>query len=160
MAVVTITLVMSMWMNVKLGYENGGLALESWFAQGGAQQPGGNAQQLINGVSDVSWTNSLWLGLGAILTYGMMVARTRFLWFPLHPLGFLMCLTYPIQRLWFSTFLGWMAKTLIMRFGGSDTYRKATPLFLGLALGDVFMMLVWLLIDAWQGRVGHQLMPG
>jgi hypothetical protein len=50
-----------MWMNVKLGYETGGLALESWFAQGGAQQPAINAQQLISGVSDVSWTNSIWL---------------------------------------------------------------------------------------------------
>jgi hypothetical protein len=160
MAVITITLVMSMWMNVKLGYENSGLALEGWFAQGGAQQPATNAQQLINGVSDVSWTNSIWLGIGALLTYGMMVARTRFLWFPLHPLGFLMCLTYPIQRLWFSTFLGWMAKILITRFGGSDTYRKATPLFLGLALGDVVMMLVWLVVDAFFGRTGHQLMPG
>ncbi|HEX8235130.1 MAG TPA: DUF6785 family protein [Abditibacteriaceae bacterium] len=160
MAVVTITLVMSMWMNVRLGYESGGLALESWFAQGGAQQPATNANQLISGISDVRWTNWIWLAVGAFMTYGMMIARSRFLWFPLHPLGFLMCLTYPIQRLWFSTFLGWMAKTLITRFGGSDTYRKATPLFLGLALGDIVMMLVWLLIDAWQGRVGHQLMPG
>jgi hypothetical protein len=160
MAAVLITLVMSMWMNVKLGYENGGLSLEGWFSQGGAQQPAQNANQLIAGVSDVSWTNWIWLGMGALMTYGMMLARSRFLWFPFHPLGFLMCLTYPIQRLWFSTFLGWMAKVLITRFGGSDTYRKATPLFLGLALGDVAMMLVWLVIDAWQARTGHQLMPG
>jgi hypothetical protein len=49
---------------------------------------------------------------------------------------------------------------MITRFGGSDTYRKTTPLFLGVALGDVAMMLFWLIIDGWQGHVGHKLMPG
>jgi hypothetical protein len=61
---------------------------------------------------------------------------------------------------WFSIFLGWLCKGLIMRFGGIDTYRKVTPAFLGLVLGDVSMMLFWLAIDGWQGRTGHQLMPG
>jgi hypothetical protein len=49
---------------------------------------------------------------------------------------------------------------LITRFGGIDSYRKATPAFLGLALGDVTMILFWLAIDGWQGRTGHQLLPG
>ncbi len=44
-------------------------------------------------------------------------------------------------------------------FGGIDTYRKTTPLFLGLALGDITMILFWLMIDGWQGRMGHHLTP-
>lgn len=32
-------------------------------------------------------------------------------------------------------------------------------LFLGLVLGDVTMMVFWLLIDGWQGRTNHGLMP-
>jgi hypothetical protein len=47
-----------------------------------------------------------------------------------------------------------------MRFGGSSLYRQVQPLFLGLVMGDVVMMLIWLVIDGWFGRVGHQLMPG
>ncbi len=159
-AVTFITLAMGLWMNVKLGYDNGGLTLDPWYTGGGAKQPAQNVNDLMKGVRDASWTNGLWLGLGAVLTYGMMLARSRFLWFPLHPLGFLMSLTYPMNMLWFSIFLGWLCKVLITRFGGTDTYRKTTPMFLGLALGDVAMMLVWLLIDGWQGRVGHKLMPG
>ena len=159
-AVIAITLVMSLWMDTRLGYQEGGLQLESWYANGGAQKPAGDANLLINGVNNASWLNLFWVALGIAMTYGMMLARTRFLWFPLHPIGFLMCLTYPMNRLWFSVFLGWICKVLISRFGGTETYRKTTPMFLGLALGDVAMMLVWLLIDAWQGRTGHQLMPG
>jgi hypothetical protein len=160
MSVVLITLVMGIYMNVYSGYAKGGLTLEGWFAQGGAKQPAENANNLIKGSPDASWFNLTWIGIGAGLTFLMMLARSRFLWFPLHPIGFLMCLTYPMQRLWFSIFLGWLCKGLITRFGGTVVYRQATPLFLGLALGDVSMMLFWLIIDGWQGHQFHQLMPG
>ena len=91
------------------------------------------------------------------MTYGLMLARSRLVWFPLHPLGFLMSLTYPMHRLWFSILLGWGLKVTITRFGGSDAYRKATPLFLGLVLVDVTMYVFWLVIAWWQGRTFHQL---
>jgi hypothetical protein len=159
-AVVLITFGMSLWMNIRLGYEYGGLQLNSWFAVGGAKKPATDANQLINGVPNASWFNIAWMGAGALMTLGMMIARSRLIWFPLHPLGLLMSLTYPMNVLWFSLFVGWLCKTLITRFGGSDTYRRTVPLFLGLALGDVVMMLLWLVIDGWQGRIMHQLMPG
>ncbi|MBV9868659.1 MAG: hypothetical protein JO316_25160 [Abitibacteriaceae bacterium] len=159
-AVTGITLTMGLWMRVRMGYESGGLQLNQWFAVVGAQQPAVNSVQFINGARDVSWTNWLWLGLGMLTTYGIMLARSRWMWFPLHPIGFLMCLTAPLHRVWFSIFLGWLCKVLITRFGGTDTYRKMVPAFLGLALGDIAMMLFWLIIDGWQGRTGHQLMPG
>jgi hypothetical protein len=160
LAVTLITLVMSLWMNVRLGYQHGGLALDPWYAGNGSQQPANNAGSLIQGIPTASWSNSVWVGVGGVLTYTMMLARSRFLWFPLHPLGLLMCLTYPMHMLWFSIFLGWLCKGLITRFGGSDTYRKTIPAFLGLALGDVAMMLLWLIVDGIAGRTGHQLMPG
>jgi len=100
------------------------------------------------------------LALGALFTMTMVFARSRLAWFPLHPLGYLMAFTLPLHLFWFSIFVGWLAKSLITRFGGHDTVRKTTPLFLGLALGDVTMMLFWIIIDGWQGRTGHQLMPG
>lgn len=159
-AVTLISFSISLYMNVRLGYEAGGLSLNSWFAVVGAQQPAVVSAKMLNGTRDVSWMNWVWMGVGGTLTYGMMLARSRFVWFPFHPLGFLMSATYPMNMLWFSIFLGWLLKSLIQRFGGSDAYRKLTPAFLGLALGDISMMLFWLLIDGWQGRTLHQLMPG
>ncbi len=94
------------------------------------------------------------------MAHGMMWARAHFLWFPLHPLGLMMGLSYPVSRLWFSIFFGWACKCLIMRFGGVDSYRKLTPAFLGLILGEVVMIIFWLLIDGWQGRTSHQLLAG
>ncbi len=157
---VIITYGMSLWMNVKLGYEHGGLTLEKWFAQGGAKKPASDAATLLGGLRDVSLWNVAWMGGGMLLTAGMVVARARLLWFPFHPVGLLMSLTYPMYRLWLSLLIGWLCKALITKFGGSDGYRKMVPFFLGLILGDVAMMIFWLIIDGWQGRGLHQLMPG
>jgi hypothetical protein len=159
-AVIVIGMAVGVHMNVRLGYENSGLQLQGWISKWGPQMVGSNVRELSQPARDVNWTNWLWLGLGASLTYGMMLARSRFAGFPFHPIGYMMCLTYPMHTLWFSVFLGWMCKVLITRFGGIDTYRRTTPMFLGLALGDAAMMLLWLVIDGWQGRTGHQLMPG
>ena len=155
-----ITMAMGVYMNVKLGYEQGGLSLDPWYSGAASRIPADTTANLVKGVQDASYWNLGWIGLGIALTYGMMLARSRFAWFPLHPIGLLLSQSYPIGTIWFSVFLGWLAKVLITKFGGTDSYRKGVPLFLGLALGDVMMMVFWLVIDGWQGKSGHKLMPG
>jgi len=159
-AVVTISLVVSLWTTVRLGYDNGGLSLSNrWWAQQGSLmsvQALDNLKNLDNSSAAVNWS---FLGVGALLTYGMMLARSRVMWFPLHPIGYLVALTYPMDMFWASIFIGWLLKGVIMRFGGHDTYRKVSPLFLGLVVGDVAMIFFWIVIDGWQGRTEHLLMP-
>ena len=147
-------------MAVKIGYENGGLQLtHKWWATMGSLWPA----NFVTSMATTSDNQLLWnwgaLSFGGILTWGMMAMRARFAWFPFHPIGFMVAQTYPAWMFWFSIFLGWLAKTLIMHFGGTKSYRKMIPAFLGLALGDVTMMLFWLAIDGWQGRMSHALMP-
>jgi hypothetical protein len=149
------------WMTcIRLGYDNGALTLTNngWY-QGLASR----SITFMNGMVGESKTstgfNIFWFGAGGILTFGMMLARARLTWFPFHPAGYLMALTWPAAALWCSIFIGWAVKTLILRFGGPDTYRRATPFFLGLALGDVTSIFLWLAIDGWQGKTLHLLMP-
>jgi hypothetical protein len=97
--------------------------------------------------------------LGGALALGMLWARSFLPGFPLHPIGFLMCDSYAAHQVWFSIFLGWLCKVLITRFGGVETYRKAIPIFLGVVLGDVAMMIFWLIVDGFTGRVLHNLTP-
>lgn len=158
-AVILITLPMGVLMRVKLGYDAGALGFHTWFAKGGAQQPALTANNLLSAPKDVSWMNWFWMSIGMGFTWLLMAARSRFAWFPLHPLGFLVNLGYAMQTLWFSIFIGWLVKVCITRYGGVESYRKTTALFLGLALGDVTMMLFWLIIDGWQGRTYHYLVP-
>ena len=155
-----ITMSLGVYMNVKLGYAQGGLSLDAWYSGGASRIPADSTANLVKGVQEASYWNLGWIGLGIAITYGMMLARSRFAWFPLHPIGLLVSQSYPIGTIWFSVFLGWLFKVLINKFGGTDSYRKGIPLFLGLALGDVMMMIFWLVIDGWQGKSGHKLMPG
>lgn len=160
--VILISTVVSWLTVVKLGYDNGALQFgHRWWAQDGSRSPVYFIDTVLNKASnDPISINWLWLGVGALLTYGMMVARSRLLWFPFHPMGYMMGLTYPTKTFWASIFIGWLCKVVITRYGGMDSYRKTIPLFLGLALGDVAMMLFWIIIDGWQGRSGHLLLPG
>jgi hypothetical protein len=160
-AVIIVSVGVSWYQVVRLGYETGGLQMgHRWFMSKGSLTPA-NFVGFLSGDDGSSITGRwLWVGVGAVLTYVLMLARSRLLWFPFHPVGYLMGLTFPVGQFWFSILLGWLCKVLLNRFGGHETVRQSTPLFLGLALGDVAMMLLWLLIDGWTGQTGHQLMPG
>jgi hypothetical protein len=158
-ASVLVSLGTSLCVIVRLGYMAGGLSLHNWWVTAANMQQAQHAMGIIKGIDTNLAANWGWVGVGAAMTWGMMMARSRLPWFPFHPIGLLMCLPFAMYTMWGSIFLGWLCKVTITRFGGNDSYRRATPFFLGLTLGSVVMMIFWAAIDAWQGRVGHALLP-
>ena len=158
LATIALSMSVGLWAKVRMGYINGGLTLDPWFATVAAKYPAQNVETLMRG-GDASAQNWFWLAVGCAATVSMTAVRSRFAWFPLHPLGYLLALTAPTQRAWFSFFLGWACKVTITRFGGHEAYRKTVPFALGVILGESSMFLFWLLIDAWQGRTGHGMLP-
>jgi len=76
---------------------------------------------------------------GAVGICAFCAARFRFAGFPLHPVVFLMWGTWPSQYLWFSFFVGWVLKRLIVTYGGPGSYHRAKPFFLGLILGETMV---------------------
>jgi hypothetical protein len=84
--------------------------------------------------------------IGAAVTTALQAAS---LWFPgwvLSPIGYLVCSTWYIQRAWFSIGLGWLAKVLVVRFGGQPLYERAKPLFVGLIVGEALAAGVWMIV--------------
>jgi len=80
---------------------------------------------------------------GATIVAALVLLRTYFLRFPLHPLGFAMVTAYG-GPLWGPFLLVWLIKTAILRLGGMRAYRRGIPLFLGLIVGHFFLSgLVW-----------------
>ena len=65
-------------------------------------------------------------------TAALSVLRLRFVAWPLHPVGYLLAFSWPMKMIWFSLFVGWVAKVLLVRFGGVSLYRAARPVFIGL----------------------------
>jgi hypothetical protein len=159
MATIVVSLGISLWMRVRLGYEVGGTSLNAWSAVGGPKWPPRIANVLIESAPDRSVFNWLWLACGVLFTAALMFLRSQFIGFPLHPLGYLVSLTFGMDVLWTSILIGWICKVLVLRFGGREIYKKTTPFFMGVVVGDIAMMLFWLCIDGWQGQMNHQLMP-
>ena len=87
------------------------------------------------------------VGFGAGLTALLGYLRLRFLSWPLHPIGFLLAYSFPLQVLWFSIFIGWLVKAVLLRFGGGGVMRRARPLFIGLILGEAFAAAFWLVVN-------------
>lgn len=86
-------------------------------------------------------------GFGAALTGFLAAMRLRFAAWPLHPVGFLLMYSYPMRMIWFSVFVGWLCKAIVVRFGGIDLFRALRPVFLGLIIGEAAAVAFWLLTN-------------
>jgi len=80
---------------------------------------------------------------GFIVTGILFFLRTRYYWFPLHPVGY-MAAPIPVIREYGPIFLlvGFI-KTLIYRWGGQQLYRILQPLFIGMVAGSVLNKAFW-----------------
>jgi hypothetical protein len=93
--------------------------------------------------ADLLWT----LCAGAAIVAVLSVCRWAFAWWPLHPIGYLVSMTPPAQAIWFGCFLGWLAKTLVMRYGGARVYVHLRPLAYGLVAGEAVAAGLFLVVS-------------
>lgn len=63
--------------------------------------------------------------------------RRRFVWWPLHPIVFVVLGTYQSNTMAFSFLLGWLLKVLVVRYGGGKLYLRLKPLVIGLIAGEM-----------------------
>jgi hypothetical protein len=83
---------------------------------------------------------------GFLFTVALTVLKRAFLWWPLYPVGYAVGNGWAIGWMWFSIFLGWLAKRLLFAAGGVRAYRQALPLFLGFIFGQFLAGSLWSLI--------------
>ncbi len=77
------------------------------------------------------------IAFGFGLTSLLILLRTYFVWWPLHPVGYAIANTGTMQSTWLPFFIAWLLKVLILRYGGQPMYRFFIPFFLGLIAGDL-----------------------
>lgn len=65
-----------------------------------------------------------------------------------------------MDYVWFSVFVAWCIKAVVLKYGGPGLYRSTRPFFLGLIMGQVFVAGLWLAIDYFTGVVGNQPLGG
>ena len=74
-------------------------------------------------------------GIGAGVMSLLTLLYYKVSWWPIHPIGFTVSAVWMIRNQAAAIFMAWLSKTLIMRFGGIELYRKASPFFVGLVVG-------------------------
>ena len=156
-AAMLISLLLSTWYTLRLAYTHGAVNLhQQYFSTFAAEPSKFAAQKLLHptGPDAIGW---LWTGGGALLMSLLIGARNHWAWWPLHPLGFAASMGWVMNHIWFSIFLAWLVKTLVLRFGGAALYHKTVPFFLGIALGQIVTAGIWLVVDGFTGAVGNRL---
>ena len=66
---------------------------------------------------------------------------------------------WAISWMWFSIFLGWAAKRLILSLNGIGGYRRAIPFFLGLVMGQFVAGSGWCLVGVVIRRIVYSPFP-
>ena len=154
-AVIIVTLAASIGMVLYLSYAHGAINLSRFYFNNVSQYPYWFMREGIENPVGPSWVGWLHTGVGALIMTGLMAAQHRFMWWPFHPLG------YPIScvfgSMWFSVFIAWMLKSVIMKYGGPHLFRRLRPLFLGLILGEASVGGFWIVVDYFTDMVGNTL---
>lgn len=83
-------------------------------------------------------------GTAVALSLGLL--RMRFWWWPFHPVGFLAANSWGMHWFYSAFFLGWLAKSLVSRYGGLRVYRQTVPLAIGLIAGELMNEVTWALL--------------
>ena len=86
------------------------------------------------------------MAVGGAIVALLAWLRLNFVWWPIHPLGFVMATSWASLNLWFSLFLGWVFKLVTIRYTGLRGYVQFRPLFMGIVMGDVLGAVFWIIV--------------
>lgn len=144
---IVIAFIVASYFFLKFNYELSGLSLYGYSNQNNARNVFKLATSTMDGsLPPADSTAYGGFALGLVATTIMTTLRARFAWFPLSPLAYAIAPTYAMSVLWFSCFLAWLGKSLTMRFGGLELFRKIAPWMLGMILGEFTSAVVWAII--------------
>lgn len=153
---VVIALAGSIWVIMILSQEYGALNLRIW-SERNAYDYMGNMIHSPKAPHLWGWINT---GIGAVIMSGLMIARWRYVWWPLHPLGYPIGPIWIMTALWFNMFLAWLIKVLVLKYGGVGLYMKTRPFFFGMILGHISPGGFYLIIDHFTGMTGNVIFWG
>lgn len=158
MVLIALAIPVSLVTWLKLCYNVGGITMEGSTFNWHVIHPFLLMAQAIDPGLQPNVVRGAGLLLGSFLFVGCFLLRRWLVWFPLHPMGLIVCRGWAMENLWLMVVLGWLLKVVILRYGGLVGYQGLRPLFLGLVLGDLTMAGFFGFIGAFTGR-GYVVLP-
>lgn len=136
------SVIVSLGFAIFLAHMRGGQQMNSWFYSSGPLSTMSTAQSATADVPAFDGVTTTWYGIGAAWVALSMFLRTIFFWFP-HPVGYIMLINPLMSQLWFSFFIGWVIKKIVVKFGGKQTFDRVREIFIGLILGELLSIFFW-----------------
>jgi hypothetical protein len=162
LAAVLVTLVISVVTVIYLSYVYQGTSLELWYYRDAPSHGFNYAKDLLAkadrgaemGPNTLGWIFS---AVGVGLMSLLMVAQRRFLRWPIHPIGLVVVGTSFMTRLWFSVFVAWLVKSIVLKYGGPRLYMRTISFFLGMVMGQCVAAATGCVVDSVTGVIGNSL---
>lgn len=117
-----------------------------------------NVGQLLEHAEEPKEWSMYFTMVGAGVMALLVLGYHHFLWWPLHPIGYLTTYSSAMDILWFSFFIGWFNNALTLRYGGVNLYKEVRRLFIGLVVGDMVMAVVWLVVGMFM-PISYHVLP-
>lgn len=149
---------------VTMAYEQGASNFNSWFfrvSSGAGVRAFDDVISKIKTPTEIDLHKLSFFSIGATAMSLLTFLQYRFTWWPLHPVGLAVSAVWMIRNQAAAIFIAWAAKSLIMRFGGIELYRKSAPFFIGLILGHFSAVGISFIVDMifFPGN-GHPILHG
>ncbi len=86
------------------------------------------------------------IAFGLLFSLMLTSMRARFIWWPFHPIGFVISSDWGMRYLWSCMLVSSVVKWGVLRFGGRKAAQQLVMLAIGLMLGDFTVGGLWSLI--------------
>jgi len=159
LAMIPVAVALSFFMTLALGYHHGlGMNWARWMP-GSCQESWNQLTGWLNRNEPFQW-NRIWASLiGFGVYFGLMLLRTRWIGWPLHPAGFALSTTWYMAHMWCPMMIAWIAKTVTLRYAGGKAMRALRAAAFGLILADVVSGSLWILYGLFTGTTTYSFWP-
>jgi hypothetical protein len=134
------------WADLHLVYKFGATNRMIGYHVGPAWESFSRLQRWLSQPTFTNWSAVGFLLFGFIFTISLMVMRTQFIWWSLHPTGYAISGSWAMGTIWIPVFISWFIKWVIIKYGGLKAHRQAIPFFIGLILGEFIVGSIWSII--------------
>lgn len=117
-----------------------------------------NFAQLLTHPEEPKRWSMIFTFIGVVVMSFLVAGYHLFIWWPLHPIGYLTTYTSAMEILWFGFLIGWFCNSLVLRYGGANLFREVRRLFVGLIVGDITMAVLWLIVGLF-ASISYHVLP-
>ncbi|MGD9496555.1 MAG: DUF6785 family protein [Armatimonadota bacterium] len=141
-------------------YAAGGINMDSWLFLAAPRNNSVYISRALDSAARVETDKLIGMVAGGAFCAAMIWLRQQFLWFPLHPIAYILGDGWQGSLQWLPFVIGWALKSLVLRYGSVGLYRRLQPAALGLVLGEYGAGVLWLAINGILHTTGYRIQTG